>query len=273
MEQANHQLPLVLGGAPSAAPLRIKRKANRRLPAAQHPPLPLKEKRYLPVVGVPETRQDCPTSTACTHVRCRYHLWRIDTCDRPGRPGLASVPRDEYGRTIAVRGDRGSERAGTTLWPAWLELERTCKVVLVRDDDGRITHADTYTSMTEPVGTWELFRRHTHDGEPLEVLNEEGKLCGAATLTPEGIRFRHLIGGYVVTLRRMRGVPSCALDEADKGPRTNTQIGDARGKHRTLAARDVKSALASYIEAGGTLEGLRALAREMEGRVSLDGNR
>lgn len=252
MAQEDHQLGLSLGGAAQSGMVKTTRARNKRrvVPRPQPTELPLKERRFLPVVGVPKTRGECPEQRPCPHVQCRHHLWRIDACDRAGRPGLASVPRDEHGRTLAQEGDAGKERAGTTLWPAWLELERTCMVVLVRDDEGRVVGCDTYTSTTQPVGTWELFRQYTHDGEPIEVLDEEGRLCGAAVLTPEGIRFRHLIGGYVVTLRRMRGVPCCALDEADRGPRSNEQVGDATGRHRTLAARVIRGGLIKMRAAG-----------------------
>jgi hypothetical protein len=71
--------------------------------------------------AVPDTRGDCPTQKPCPHVRCRYHLWRTDACDRPGRPGLAQVPRDAHGLTVSTPGELGEERAGTTLEARWLE--------------------------------------------------------------------------------------------------------------------------------------------------------
>lgn len=72
--------------------------------------------------GVPRTRADCPdTSVApCAHIQCRYHLYRVDPCDRAGRPGLSSVPRDAHGHTRSEAGSLGTERAGTTLEPMWL---------------------------------------------------------------------------------------------------------------------------------------------------------
>lgn len=273
MSDKDHQLDWLAGGA--LQPARVTAKAaNRkpsRTPPKPAPSLPLKEKRFLPVVGVPKTRGDCPDTThqACPFVLCRAHLWRVDGCDRAGRPGLANVPRDERGHTLATPGQAGEQRPGTTLWPAWLELERTCKVVLVRDDDGQVSGFDTYAPPREssrlatnvmtfvdftsageeikserPIGTWEMFREHTHDGEPLEVRDDNGKLCGAAELVPEGAKFRALIGHpLVVVLRRVRGVPSCSLDLIDKhGRMTNEQIGDAVGRHRTLVAREVRRA-------------------------------
>ena len=74
--------------------------------------------------AVPDTRGDCPTAKPCPHVRCRYHLWRVDGGEggtRAGRPGLASVPRDKHGLTLRTPGDVGSERPGTTLEARWLE--------------------------------------------------------------------------------------------------------------------------------------------------------
>jgi hypothetical protein len=70
---------------------------------------------------LPKTRAECPTEKPCPHVRCRDHLWRVDACDRPGRPGLAQVPRDAHGLTVSTPGELGEERAGTTLEARWLE--------------------------------------------------------------------------------------------------------------------------------------------------------
>ena len=269
MKDASHQLDFLAGGLPEPKPPPKTRKQNRKPPAQPAPSLPLKERRYLPVAGVPRTRGDCPDTThdLCPFVRCRYNLFRVDASDRAGRPGLANVPRDERGHTIATPGTAGTSRPGTTLWPAWLELERTCKVVINRDENGVVADVDTYVSphlmtlrvpsetgeverIERHIGTWEDFREHTRDGEPLQVFNDSGELCGAATLGPDGIRFRYLMNGYVVVLRRVRGVPSCALDEADKGPRTNEQIGQATGRHRTLVARIVRRG-AGKVKAAG----------------------
>jgi len=55
--------------------------------------------------GVPGTRADCVDGPRpCAYVRCRWHLWRIDNADRPGKP-------------------HGGKRAGTTVRPVWLEPE------------------------------------------------------------------------------------------------------------------------------------------------------
>lgn len=63
--------------------------------------------------------------------------------------------------------------------------------------------------------------------------------------------------------------PSCALALAEVAVRrgrglTNRELGDAMGRHRTLEAILVKRALRSFIRAGGTLEGLRALQLESQ---------
>lgn len=44
--------------------------------------------------------------------------------------------------------------------------------------------------------------------------------------------------------------PSCALDEASRGPLSNEQVGEAIGRHRTLVAQVNKDALAHAIEEG-----------------------
>jgi hypothetical protein len=52
-----------------------------------------------------------------------------------------------------------------------------------------------------------------------------------------------------VTITRVRGVPSCALDEIDRiGVHSNEQAGDALGRHRTLIAREGRKAAAHAIE-------------------------
>lgn len=74
----------------------------------------------MPDSDVPRTRGACPVVRPCPHVHCRYHLFREDGNDRPGRPGLASVPRDASGKTLPIVGDAGQQRAPTTLRPVWL---------------------------------------------------------------------------------------------------------------------------------------------------------
>lgn len=74
--------------------------------------------------AVPDTRGECPTQKPCPHVKCRYHLWRVDGGEngtRAGRPGLSALPRNKRGLTLRVLGDLEGERPGTTLEPRWLE--------------------------------------------------------------------------------------------------------------------------------------------------------
>lgn len=88
---------------------------------------------FEPQPGLPgPTRASCPadrTDVGCPYVRCRYHLARIDSCDRAGRPGLASVPRGARGRTLPIIGHAGDQRAPTTLEALWLRggpMPHTC---------------------------------------------------------------------------------------------------------------------------------------------------
>lgn len=93
---------------------------------------------------VPATRADCPDTRPCPHVRCRWHLWRVDSDNRAGRPGLAHVPRDVCGRTLQVKGDMDGERPGTTLMPRWLEVHAAPSCTLDEiDSKGRLSNAQT----------------------------------------------------------------------------------------------------------------------------------
>jgi hypothetical protein len=79
--------------------------------------------------SVPETRGDCPdiSHAICPHYRCRYHLARIDACDRSGRPSLSSLPRDSRGWTMKQLGSLGDDRR-TTLDPwIWMNADGTQK--------------------------------------------------------------------------------------------------------------------------------------------------
>lgn len=82
---------------------------------------------FTPSPGLPgSTRASCPADRAthgCPFASCRWHLWRVDggpDGNRPGRPGLAQVGRDERGRTLRQIGDNGGERPSGTLEPRWL---------------------------------------------------------------------------------------------------------------------------------------------------------
>jgi len=52
---------------------------------------------------VPETLADCPVERPCGHVKCPFHLWRVDGHDRRGR------------RTA------DGKHPATTLRPAWAD--------------------------------------------------------------------------------------------------------------------------------------------------------
>jgi hypothetical protein len=47
----------------------------------------------------------------------------------------------------------------------------------------------------------------------------------------------------MLTLTRVRGIDSCALDVAERGQSGNQAIGDAVGRHRTLVAREIRGAV------------------------------
>ena len=42
--------------------------------------------------GVPHTRGDCPTTRPCPHVKCRYHLWLVESDSMPGRRHEKGAP-------------------------------------------------------------------------------------------------------------------------------------------------------------------------------------
>jgi hypothetical protein len=260
--QANHQLPLALGGSDFPAPVRIaarQNKARHRLPVLQ-PTLVIHDTRFTPVQGVPATRADCPTAKPCQHVRCRYHLHLEDAEHRAGRPGLSSVPRDSRGLTLPTQGHAGDTRPGTTLRPGWLELERHCKGWIEVDDTGALAAINVDERM------WEGMR--LHDGEALRVVSTDGGYATTARVVDGSIALGRAppFMTVAVLITRVRGVPSCALDEIDRrGKHSNEQTGDAIARHRTLVARQVRLALEKAIKTaaemgmsrGDLLRGLR----------------
>jgi len=204
---------------------------------------------FAPLPGVPRTRGDCPTARPCPYVRCRYHLWAEDAEHRAGRPGLASVPRDEHGHTLSTPGHVGDERPGMTLRPVWLkyrglEVEREVRVYINEAGDVLGTRR----------GMLEHWCDRLHVGEPVLVFDDDsGELVAKATYTGDGLRLDRDLpsvsgpGGFVLT--RVRGVSSCALDEIDRhGKLTNEQTGDRVGRHRTLVAREVRRALGKAVD-------------------------
>lgn len=256
---ASTQLTLALEGEtppPSPAKPRRTPKPHHR-PKADGPLLPLTTPKFLPVVGVPKTRAECPDTSKghCPHLRCRWHLHRLDAEHRAGRPGLGNAPRDARGLVISQEGDLGDTTAGTTATPRWMELERSAKMQLELDEEGNIVGAEPYNMVSESsmlswvmrgqwVGTWDMMADALYIDEPIDVFNDRGeRVCGAKYTSSGALVFDAKPNAIVVTLRRVRGVPSCALDEIEKhGKMTNTQIGDALDRHRTLIAREIKGA-------------------------------
>lgn len=208
--------------------------------------------------GVPATRADCPTGY-CPHVRCRWHL-ALETAEhRAGRPGLSSVPRDSSGLTLSTPGHAGDARPGSTLRPSWLterglHLEREVVVYVTEE----------YELLELKVGALSHWLSRMHEGEAIEAydtetlgLGDEPLLVARAHLRGGRIAFDRELPEYVIRgwqglrLVRVRETPSCALDEVERlGKMTNEEVGDALGRHRTLIAKETKSALRKAIEEG-----------------------
>jgi hypothetical protein len=226
-----------------------KERRKKRLPVLQQGALPIADRGFVPVEGVPKTRGECPTGGICPHVRCRHHLMLEDAEHRSGRPGLGSVPRDKRGLTLSVSGDAGKERPGTTLRPGWLsvqgtQVEREVNVWLHMDVDGLSVNESRH-------GAFDYWLKHLRVGEPVYVIDSDqdsplyGQAIAHAWLTPEHeLKFDRYPDRMFVLLRRVRPVSSCALDLIDRhGKLTNEQTGNAVGRHRTLVAREVRRAM------------------------------
>lgn len=255
--QSDHQLNLPLGGSPSASTnlVRTTRTANRkvRLPVLE-PDLVEDIRPFTPKAGVPKTRKDCPTdrhTRGCEYVKCRAHLWRIDSQDRAGRPSLGSVPRDEQGHTISAPGDLGEQFAETTLIPMWLDEMRTC---YGWSYDGEIT--------VNSEARWEMFAAHAGVVDVLHTMDRA--LLARARVDVDTLELDRALPGGTLALTFVRALPpSCALDQVDKhGTMTNEQVGDAIGRHRTLVAQIVKRG-ARKLKAMGV--DLRDLVGERDG--------
>jgi hypothetical protein len=254
---ADHQTAFAFGGGKGKA---VKRstKANKRI-AGRNEQLALKVKpRFLPVVGVPKTRADCPEERPCVHVRCKYNLTREEAEHRAGRPGLAGVPRDARGWTLPVKGEAGKARPGTTLRPSWMETERHCRAWLEFDSAGQLCAVNVYgdhmQSGSAGNGDAVFDAMRLHEGEELRVVSDDGKWATRAKWKAGAVVLERapLIGQVVaVLITRVRPVSSCALDEIQRhGKMTNEQIGDAIGRHRTLVARQAKGALEKFVRNG-----------------------
>lgn len=262
------QLPLAIGSSPATKRAnKISRKAHRkRLPIYQ-PSLPVDDSGFADLAreGVPKTRGECPVVRPCPYVRCRHHLFLVDADTRAGRPGLASVPRDAKGLTLAVAGDAGTAGPGTTLRPGWLkvrglEIEREVKVYVTQDENG-------YTMTGVQYGMLEAWTAALLDDEP--VLVYAGNVLLASAVMREGaLRFNRELPEYALrsadplTLERVRQVASCALDEAERGRLSNAQIGARLGRHRTTIAPIVMEAGRKLVEEGVDL---RDVVEAMEG--------
>lgn len=92
--------------------------------------------------GVPASRAECKDGPRpCGYVRCKWHLWRIDSADRPGKP-------------------HNGKRAGTTLRPAWLEwpLPPSCAMDFI--DRGESSSSEIAQAMgTHRGNVWLIWQR------------------------------------------------------------------------------------------------------------------
>jgi hypothetical protein len=239
---------------------RVSRNAGRvrkRLPVLQSH-LPVADNAFTPREGLPAGgRAECRTGKRhCEYVRCKWHLFRDDAEHRAGRPGLANVPRDSAGLTLAAPGHAGHESAGTTLRPAWLkvrglEVEREVKLYVSTGADGG------YEFHEIRHGTLDYWRAHVHRGERLRVFDGDG-IVSAGHLRADGaielevaLPVDIVYSPRAIRLVRVRPIESCALDLIERGQvMSNEQVGDAIGRHRTLVARVVKGGAGRVLEAG-----------------------
>lgn len=256
--EVNHQLSFAWSADSTPRHRKTTPRANRTRKTAGgvlQPPIPGLGNRFLPLVGTPRTRKDCPDTTKqfCPYVRCRWNLAREDADHRAGRPGLAHVPRDARGWTLPVTGNAGAERAGTTVEPRWLELERRCQVWTERDNDDRIVAVNALYE-----NEWDNFFRALHPGEPIEAQRDDGTVIAMVDIKPDqSIVLDRDPQEFLFRLVRKRGVPSCAMDEILRnGKMSNEQVGDAIGRHRTLVAREVRRALVKLRAKGVDLRDL-----------------
>ena len=157
-----------------------------------------------------------------------------------------------------------------------METERTCRAALEIDAVGNVCAVNILGDWMSPgtngngVETWRTMR--LHEGEELRIVAQDGTWATRAHYRQGAVVLERqpLVGQLVaVLITRVRGVPSCALDEIDRvgRPMTNEETGDAYARHRTLSARDVRSALGNAVRAAAEmgmseadlLKGLREL--------------
>jgi hypothetical protein len=256
-EQVDHQLLFSFAGG--ATPIKTTRAANRkagRLATIERLHLPIVgQKRFEPKTGTPKTLADCPDTSVkpCEYIRCRWHLHRVDADTRAGRPGLGSAPRDARGLVMSVAGDLGEQRAGTTVVPRWLELERYCAVWVERDNDDEIVALNACRE-----GEWDQFIAALHIGEDVDAQNENGDVVAKVNIRREpsnddepvyAIGLDRDPGEFMLKLVRKRGIESCALHAiARMGRMSNEQAGDCIDRHRTLVARELREAVTKACE-------------------------
>jgi hypothetical protein len=148
--EATHAIEAQLGGKERRKPLTSTPYARKHLPliADLHGFEPTLE-------PPPRTRGECPDvgQRPCPFVRCRHHLWRED--EPPGRPGLASVPRDANGCTLRVLGDyaQGQGSRARLDASAWVRTTpRPSCALHVADQVARSADAMENTELADAMG-------------------------------------------------------------------------------------------------------------------------
>jgi hypothetical protein len=112
------------------------------------------ERLYLRL-DVPRTRQDCPTTRPCPHVRCRDHLWRDDADDRAGNPEIGEGPQT----TLSVSAP-------------WISKKLAASCAIDSFDMGGMSVQDIAKAMQMHRGNVWLIWRRKHVQEAFEELRE-----------------------------------------------------------------------------------------------------
>lgn len=103
--------------------------------------------------GVPESRAACKDGPRpCGYVRCKFHLWRIDSDERAGNPDNSD--------------------AGTTLKPAWLEWPVPASCALDFADQGEHGAREVGRAMGMHRGNVWLIWARPHVKKAFEELRE-----------------------------------------------------------------------------------------------------